>query len=72
MYAEALKEIKKASEIVKEDPVILEHLGDVYIKLDNIEAAIKAWELSLEFHEKAEGLRERIEGKIENLRKSNQ
>ena len=26
MYAEALKEIKKASEIEKEDPLILEHL----------------------------------------------
>ena len=49
---------------LKGDPVILEHLGDVYIKLDNKEAAIKAWEASLEFHEKEEGLRERIEEKI--------
>jgi len=68
------EEIKKlenlASEIEKEDPVILEHLGDVYIKLDDIEAAIKAWEASLEYHEKEEGLKERIEGKIENLRKA--
>ena len=66
MYNEALQEIKKASEIAKEDPVILEHLGDVYIKLDNKEAAIKAWKASLEFQEKEEGLRERIEEKIRN------
>jgi predicted negative regulator of RcsB-dependent stress response len=67
MYSEALKEIKKASEIENDDPIIFEHLGDVYEKMDNKEAATKAWKKSLEFHEKEKGLRERIENKIENL-----
>ena len=68
LFNEALKEILKASEIEKDDPVIFEHLGDVYKNMDNKEAAIKAWEKSLEFHEKEEGLKERIEEKIENLK----
>jgi tetratricopeptide (TPR) repeat protein len=68
LFNEALKEIKKASEIEKNDPVIFEHLGDVYKNLDNKEAAIDAWKKSLEFHEKEEGLKERIEEKIESLK----
>jgi tetratricopeptide (TPR) repeat protein len=72
MYKEALREIKKASDIEKDDPLILEHLGDVYLKLDNREAASEAWHKSLEFHEKQEGLKERVEGKIEKLNKGSE
>jgi predicted negative regulator of RcsB-dependent stress response len=56
----------------KNDPLILEHLGDVYLKLDDKDAALRVWEQSLEFHEKEEGLKERIEEKIENLREGSQ
>jgi len=62
-----LKEIKKALETEKDDPVILEHLGDVYQKLGNKEDAIKAWEKSLEFHDRMEGLKKRVEDKIKSL-----
>jgi predicted negative regulator of RcsB-dependent stress response len=64
MYEEALKEIKRATEMEKDDPVIFEHLGDVYLKLDNKDAALEAWEKSLEYHEKEDGLKERLEKKI--------
>jgi predicted negative regulator of RcsB-dependent stress response len=67
MYKEALREIKKAADAEKEDPLILEHLGDVYLKLDNREAAAEAWKKSLEFHEKQEGLKGRVEEKIQKL-----
>jgi tetratricopeptide (TPR) repeat protein len=69
MYKEALREIKKAAVAEKEDPLILEHLGDVYLKLDNREAAAESWKKSLEFHDKQEGLKERVEEKIESLNK---
>jgi predicted negative regulator of RcsB-dependent stress response len=67
MYPEALVEIEKALELEKEDPLIFEHLGDVHVKLGDKEAAIKAWEKALEYHEKEKGLKERIEKKIKNL-----
>ncbi len=52
-YQSALIDLKRASEIV-EDAVILEHLGDVYIKLNEIEKAIEAYKkvLNLEPHNK--------------------
>ena len=72
MYKEALREIQTAVEITKDDPVIFEHLGDIFLKLNNIEAAVEAWGKSLEFHEKEEGLKERVEKKIEDLKKGSQ
>jgi predicted negative regulator of RcsB-dependent stress response len=72
MYEKALKEIKKAMETEKDDPVILEHLGDVYLKLGNEEDAKGAWERSLENHEKVEGLKDRVEEKIKNIVKGSQ
>lgn len=48
-YESALSDLKRASELV-EDAVILEHLGDVYVKLNEIEKAIEVYQkiLSLE------------------------
>ena len=67
-YNDALREIKKALELTKNDPVIFEHLGDVYLKLDDKENAIDAWQKAIEFDEKEEGLKERVEKKIQDLR----
>jgi tetratricopeptide (TPR) repeat protein len=47
-YEEALEDLKRASELV-EDEVIFEHLGDVYMKLNNPERAREAYEKALEF-----------------------
>lgn len=42
-YESALNDLKRASELV-EDAVILEHLGDVYVKLNEIEKAIEVYQ----------------------------
>lgn len=42
-YRLALNDLKRASELV-EDAVILEHLGDVYVKLNEIEKAIEVYQ----------------------------
>ncbi|MCK5640847.1 MAG: tetratricopeptide repeat protein [Gammaproteobacteria bacterium] len=46
-YEEALKYLQEAGSHLK-DPVIYEHLGDVYLKLQQEEEAKKYWSLSLE------------------------
>ena len=54
-YKEALSYLLNAEAGVEEpDPVILDHLGDVYHALGNKEAAVKAWKrsLQLEFNDK--------------------
>lgn len=47
-YEQAQEDLERASELV-EDAVIFEHLGDVYIKLENREKARTAYEKGLEF-----------------------
>ena len=66
-YDEAMKILQRAAEIVKDDPVLYEHLGDVYRLKGLKEKAKEFWEKSLEFHEKEEGLKERVERKIKEL-----
>lgn len=46
-YDAAIETFLKADELLK-DPVIYEHLGDVYFKINQIDNAVKYWELSLE------------------------
>ncbi|MBX3326469.1 MAG: tetratricopeptide repeat protein [Nitrospira sp.] len=48
MLTEALHEIKKAVTLVGDDPVIYEHLGDVYMKQQKSTDARDAWLHSLE------------------------
>jgi Flp pilus assembly protein TadD len=69
-YHEALKVLLKAAETVKDDPVVLEHLGDVYDKLGLREKARESWERSIEFHQKGEdeNLKKRVEEKIKDLK----
>ncbi|MBP9855187.1 MAG: tetratricopeptide repeat protein [Candidatus Omnitrophica bacterium] len=46
-YQKAIDTFLQADEYLK-DPIIYEHLGDVYFKMNKIEDALKYWELSLE------------------------
>ncbi len=59
-YKEALHLLKTAGNLLNEDPVIWEHLGDTYLKLGNPAAARKHWEKALELSPGAEHLNERI------------
>lgn len=48
LLAEALMEIKKAVALVGDDPVIYEHLGEIYLKQQKVSDARDAWLHSLE------------------------
>jgi predicted negative regulator of RcsB-dependent stress response len=67
-YDEAVKILQKALNIVNNDPVIYEHIGDVYLSHGLNKDALDAWENALKFHEKEEGLKRRVEKKIQDLR----
>lgn len=57
----------EAIKYVKDDPVILEHLGDIYKELGNYKEALQTWQEAMKYHEKEEGLKERLEKKIKEV-----
>lgn len=50
-YEEALVEMQKAADTEEPDGVILDHLGDVYLGLGNVEKARESWQQALELFE---------------------
>jgi tetratricopeptide (TPR) repeat protein len=48
LFTEALTEIKRAVALAGDDPVLYEHLGDIYAKLRNLSDAREAWLHALE------------------------
>ncbi len=54
--AEALQELKRAIELVNDDPVIFEHLGEIYLTQQHREEAQKAWIRSLALNPENEQL----------------
>lgn len=58
--AEALTEIKRAVSLVGDDPVIYEHLGEIYVKQQNLSDAREAWLHSLELDPSNEKLFQRF------------
>lgn len=65
LFEEALVHLERAAELVPEDPIILEHLGDVYMKLEQPEKAIKIYERAL-LHKDRDT--DKIQQKIDALR----
>jgi tetratricopeptide (TPR) repeat protein len=63
-YEKALSILKKASKLVPEDPTILEHVGDAYLKLDDRQNALRYYRKSLQ---KRDGETEEIQRKIDAL-----
>jgi tetratricopeptide (TPR) repeat protein len=59
-YAEALKELQKASSRVEDDPSVWEHLGDTYLKLGDRDEASKQWKKALELDPESQELIERL------------
>jgi len=47
MIPEALAQIERAAVLVSDDPVILEHLGDIRLKTGKTEQALDAWRKAL-------------------------
>lgn len=60
-YREALEYIKKAIDAGDASPVVLEHLGDVYAKLNDYENAVHYWTMALEKDKNNSSLRTKIE-----------
>jgi Tfp pilus assembly protein PilF len=56
---EALKEVSRASALI-EDPVVYEHLGDIYLKLGDPEKARLNWQKSLKLDPSREALKNKI------------
>jgi len=59
-YEKALEDLKRAATII-EDAVILEHLGDVYMKLDDVKRAKDAYIKALEHDPKNKILKKKIQ-----------
>lgn len=60
LIAEALTEIKRAVALVGDDPVIYEHLGEIYMKQQRLSDAREAWLHSLELDPSNEKLLQRF------------
>ncbi|HXV69230.1 MAG TPA: tetratricopeptide repeat protein, partial [Nitrospira sp.] len=60
LLTEALTEIKRAVTLVGDDPVIFEHLGEIYVKQQNLADAREAWLHSLELDPSNEKLLQRF------------
>lgn len=58
---EALHEVQRASSLVKDDPVIYEHLGEIYLAQRNREKAKAAWLQSLKLDPSNKDLKVRYE-----------
>ena len=63
-FKEALKELEKAN-VLLADPVIRDHLGDVYLKTGEKEKARAIWQESL----KLDPNQSKVKEKLENLNK---
>ena len=60
LLAEALNEIKRAVALVGDDPVIYEHLGEIYMRQERVADAREAWLHSLELDPSNEKLLQRF------------
>jgi tetratricopeptide (TPR) repeat protein len=61
LYEKALQEMLRSVDIVQDDPVIFEHLGEIYQKLGHLRESREAWERSLEIDPENEDLKEKLE-----------
>ncbi len=59
-YQQALTALKKAANILRDDPAVWEHLGDTYLKLGDRPAAVEHWKKALEISPGAERLLKRL------------
>jgi predicted negative regulator of RcsB-dependent stress response len=64
----ALNELERASELTGGDPVIAEHLGDVYLLLDDKPRALQFYEDAIG-QEPREGEQPELRRKFESLRR---
>src|SRR5256712_1258168 len=61
-FDQALADLLRAAKSMgREDPVVFEHIGDTYLKLDRVPEALEAWQKALALDPKNQKLAEKIE-----------
>jgi tetratricopeptide (TPR) repeat protein len=60
-YDKAVVHLERASELVRDDPVILEHLGDAYQSLSRFRDALAAYKKSMDLQGENAGIQDKIE-----------
>lgn len=61
-YRDAVRELRRAVDLMGEDPVILEHLGDALHALGHTDEALSYWRQAFEFDSTNEKLKAKIDG----------
>lgn len=71
-YDQALQDLKRAIEnLPREDPVVFEHLGDVYLKLNRVSQAVEAWQRAKALDPSNKDLAAKIDAQKTRVSKSN-
>ena len=65
-YKRAVEQLERAVELAGEDPTIVEHLGDAYLRLGRSDAAMRVYRDAL-LRSKDEVQIDRLKGKIQGL-----
>lgn len=60
-YEAALKEIRRANELIQDDPTIVEHLGDVFSAMGKDDKALTLWKQSYKIDSTNPAIREKLE-----------
>ncbi len=62
-FDQALSDLLRAAKAAeRDDPVVFEHIGDTYLKLNRIPQAVEAWQKALTLDPKNKNLAEKLEG----------
>ena len=71
-YDQALENLKRAIEnLPREDAVVFEHLGDVYLKLNRVSQALESWQKAKTLDPSNKDLAAKIDGQKTRVSKTN-
>ncbi len=69
-FDQALTDLLRAAKTAeRDDPVVFEHIGDTYLKLNRIPEALEAWQKALTLDPKNKNLAEKVEGTKKRISK---
>ena len=64
-------ELEKAARVLPEDPLVIEHLGDAYLRYDQKQKALSSYESALKINPGNNQLKDKLEKLREELKASN-
>src|SRR6266545_3517438 len=69
-FDQALTDLLRAAKTAeRDDPVVFEHIGDTYLKLNRMPEAVEAWQKALTLDPKNKNLAEKVEGTKKRISK---